>query len=442
MGVVFVAATADWAGWATGTDALSRVWPRMTPWSAVLLAALGAAILVQSGRPTPARVWAGRGLAAAAGVVAVMFLAEYVAGSSFVLDQLWFSEAVRELPSAWPGRPSPQSASSIVLLSIGVAVIRLDRSWTRVVWPLSLGAAAVPPGLAILAYLFDATSLLQIAGSTLVGVATAPCLMLLVAATLVARPDRDPVAWLWARPDRRSLIRLGSIVAGLPILVALSRLVFLILGLRGDEVWVLAIAVGTVIAAAATFYLSQREETVLLEKEQITRRNATVEVAYRMLADNAVDVIICLRGKKVVWASPSAVPAFGWTVEQLVGADLPPRICPDDLDAVYAALQRIDHGASAVARFRIATAEGGYHWVDGHGKPYIDPEGNADGVIFAVRIVDEQVQAQKQLEIEKERFEAVVGNAPSAISVCDSDTATPGPTKLFAICSGKSRSRM
>src|SRR3954454_25344983 len=93
LGVVFFLAAVNWVGWAADIDALTRVvssWPRMPPWAAALLAGLGVAILLQSGRPSRARVWAGRGLAVAAGLVVVGFLAEYAAGSSFGLDQVWF----------------------------------------------------------------------------------------------------------------------------------------------------------------------------------------------------------------------------------------------------------------------------------------------------------------------------------------------------------------
>ncbi|MGB0438372.1 MAG: hypothetical protein ACPGIJ_15625, partial [Mycobacterium sp.] len=44
VGVVLVIAVANWLGWATGIDRLTRFfssWPPMAPWSAVLVAVLG-----------------------------------------------------------------------------------------------------------------------------------------------------------------------------------------------------------------------------------------------------------------------------------------------------------------------------------------------------------------------------------------------------------------
>lgn len=423
VAVVLFGAAANWIGWSTGIEELTKVsssWPPMTPWTAVLLAGLGAAILLQSGRAARPRALAGCWVAAAAGVVAVLFLVEHVAGSSLGLDQVWFSEAVHRLETTWPGRPSPHAASSLLLLSLAVALVRLDRRWARAVWPLSAVAASAVPALTVLAYLFDAALLVEMTGSTGMGITTALSLLLLVAATAVVRPDDNPVARLLARPDRRTLIRMGGILAGLPILVALSRSVFQTLGLRGDQLWLLAIAVGTLIAAAATFYLSQRETSVQLEKDQIGRQNAAAEARYRLLAENAVDVISHLRGNEMVWVSPSVEAVFGWPPEQWIGTDLTHRVHPDDLRTVFGALKQIDHGKPVRARFRIATADGGYHWVDGHGKPCVDSNGDSDGVVVALRVIDEQVQAEQQLRTEKERFEAVVRNAPSAISVLDS----------------------
>lgn len=89
LAVVIGFAALDWVGWATGSQRLTRIfmsWPQMTPWTALLLAAAAAAILVQTGHPSPARVRAGRVLAAVVGVTSAVFLAEYATGTSFGLD--------------------------------------------------------------------------------------------------------------------------------------------------------------------------------------------------------------------------------------------------------------------------------------------------------------------------------------------------------------------
>ncbi len=424
VGVVLVVAVVDWVGWATGVDPMTRVlpsWPRTTPWGAALLAALAVAILMQSGRPSRARVWVGCSVAAAVGALAIVFLAEYATDKSTGLDQVWFSDAVRTLQDTWPGRPSPHTATTALLLSIGVGLTHLDRRWARTLWPLTLLAAAAVPSVAVGAYLFDAVSLVSVTPSSGMGISTALGVLLLVAAAVMARPDLNPLAWLLARPDRRTLLRLGGVLAGLPVLLGSSRLALLTLGMDRDSALVLSVLVTTGVLGAATFYLSQREQRVLIDKERLASQHAEAEARYRLLADNAVDVIAHLRGGKVVWISPSVEAAFGWPVEQWIGTDFTANVSPDDLDAAATGEQRVAHGETVTTRLRTYTADGGYHWIESHASPYIDAEGNADGIIAAVRIVDEQVEAERQLKADRQRFEAIARSAPSAISVRDLD---------------------
>lgn len=447
--VVMMFAVVDWVGWATGIEALTRVlptWPQMTPWSAALLAALGVAIVVQSGRPSRSRTRFGCGLAVLVGVLAVVFLAEYASGNSFGLDQLWFPDAVRSLQQTWPGRPSPRTATAVLLLSLAVGLTRQERMWTRVVWPWSLVAAMLLPSLAVVSYLFDVTSLAGVTPSTGMGISTALGLLLLVAATVIARPDRNPLAWLLARPDATPLLRLAVVLAGLPVLLGLSRLAFLTLGTGEGAALVLAVSVSTVMLGAATFYVSQREQKLLIEKERLSsqraeaeRERADAEARYRILADNSVDVVLHLRGSQIRWVSPSLEAAFGFPPERWIGSDFLSHIHPDDVDAIVAALQEIAAEKAVVApRFRVKTAHGDFHWVDGHGKPYIDAEGNIDGATGSMRIVDEQVDAQRKLE-RLARFDTLTGlvnrgEAIARLQTALSSSRKPGPHLGLLFC--------
>ncbi len=274
VGVVLLIAVANWVGWATGIERLTRFfssWPPMAPWSAVLVAVLALAILAQSGRPSRARVGVGCGLAAAAGALALVFLAEHATGSSFGLDQLWFSETVRAAQPYLLGRPSPQTASSVLLLSLAVGLTRLDRRWTPAPWTLSLLAATALPDFIVASYIFESLSLVSATRSAGMGISTATAMMLLVTAAFATRVDRNPLAWLLARPDRKTLVQMVGILAGPPTLIGLSRAAFLNLGLSDDVAWALAIAVSTILVGVGTFYLIQQEQKRLLEAQERIR---------------------------------------------------------------------------------------------------------------------------------------------------------------------------
>ncbi len=429
--VVLAVAVLSWVGWATGIEQLTRIyptWPQMMPWTAWWLAGLAVAILAQSGRPSRGRVWAGRGTAAVVGVLAVIVVAEYATGRSFGLDHVWFGDAVRMSQSTWPGRPSPQTASSVLLLAAAAALIRVDR-WTRVVWPACIAAGGAIPFVTVGAYSFNALALVGFSPSTGQALLTALALLLLVAAMSLARPDRFPLAWLLARPDWRSLLRLAAILAGFPIVVALSRPIFLGLGLGEHAEWTFAILLGTLIVGAVTFFFTQREQKLLIAKELVSKERADAEMRYRILADNAVDIIVHLRGGEVAWISPSVAAALGGPLQRWTGSNFGRRIHPDDRDTLATALQRIAAGEAVLQRFRVCSVDGDYHWVDGHGKPYVDAGGDTDGLVAALRIVDDQVEAEQRLE-RLARFDTLTGLANRAEVIGRLESALQQPRPL------------
>ena len=257
------------------------------------------------------RVLVGRGLAVVVGGLAVATLAQYVTGASFGIDRLSFGDTVGLLQSSWPGRPARRPRCRRLLMAGAVALLRVDRPWVRVAWPLCLVGALVIPVLTTSAYLFNAMALVTVAPSTGQAMSTALALILLHIAASVARPDRLPIAWLLARSDRQALLRLGAVLAGFPLIVGASRLVLLRAGMPERTAWTVAIAVGTIVVGAGTFYLSQRVQKLLIAQEAASRERAEAEKRYRIIAENAVDVIMRLRGNEIAWISPSVEAAFG-----------------------------------------------------------------------------------------------------------------------------------
>ncbi len=408
VALVLAIAAVDWLGWATGAPSLAQVhlhWPQMVPWSTSILAGLAVAILLQAGRPSAGRIWTGRALALTAGTLAAVFLAEYVTGSPFGLDRVLFPGAVGALDQAWPGRPSVQAALSILALAATVGLLRLDRRWIVIGWPFVTIAAAALPLVALVTYLFDAAEMLSRSPSVGMNASTAVAIMLLIGAAVAVRPDRQPVAWLVARPDRRMLVRLVVTFLLVPVWVAIWRLVLLAFGLHGDAVWVLSVTLATLILGAPIFLISRHVQHVTADqltqsrvRTEAERQRAEAVERYRILADNAVDVVVHLRGRHIAWVSPSVQAAFANPPERWVGSDFTDHVHPDDLETMDSLLNRIGAGKSVTERFRIRSADGSYHWVDGHATSYLDATAAPDGVILALRIVDTQVEVEHELQ--------------------------------------------
>ena len=258
---------------------------------------------------------------------------------------------------------------------------------------------------------------------------TALALLLVVVATAVSRPDRPPLAWLLSRPDRGALMRLYGLAVGFPILVALLRLLFLAWGRSENVAFALSVLICVAVACVIGFRLRREEQDLLIEKEQLARERADAEARYRILADNAVDVIVHLRGSEIVWISPSVEAALGGPAEHWIGADLYRHFHPEDLPTLAAALKRVNVGESAHRRFRLRSLDGDYHWVDGHAKPYLDAEGHTDGVIGALRIVDDRVEVEQQLE-RLARFDALTGLANRGEAIARLEAALEHPPAL------------
>ncbi|QEN15538.1 diguanylate cyclase domain-containing protein [Mycolicibacterium sp. ELW1] len=428
LALVFVVSAANWLGWATGTVRLTRVfrsWPQMTPWAALVMATLGVAILVQSGPATRARIWVARGLAVACAAIAMVFLAEYATGLAFGVDRLWFPGGVEAMHRPWPGRPSVQTAVTVLLLGTAVALMRLDHRAVRAIRTVCLVSAAVIPFLVTVVYTFQALSVTEATPVTGMGIATAVCLLLLIAATFAGRADANPVAWLLARPDGLGLVRMAALFIALPLVVGLSRLAFLAIGVEEGAVWALSISAGAVVIGVAVFYLSQREQRLLIDRALLIREREDAEARYSILAENAVDAVIHLRGTQIVWASPSVRTTFGDS--SWIGSDFGRHIHADDVGSVTVGGQRTGTAEPTVERFRIICGDGGFRWVDCRSKPYVGADGGADGVIAALRVVDDQVEFERRLE-RLARFDELTGlvNRAEAIARLESALAALG----------------
>ena len=323
---------------------------------------------------------------------------------------------MEKLQASWPGRPSPQTAASVLLLSLGIGLQRVNRPGTPQLWAMSLLGAAGIPLLAVLAYLSGALSLVRVAPSTGMAISTALAVTLVVVAAFGARPDRHPVAWLLARPDRQVLLQAAALLAGLPVLIALARLLFLTIGgrehIEDDTDWVLAIAISTITIGAAAFFIGQRAQ----------KRLAASEQRFRLLTENTADMVTLVQGGRLAWVSPSISDALGAPPDYWLGREIGEIVPAEDRARLARKLKILADGGTIKQRVRVQSVDGVSHWTHMHAKPYRDGS-NQDGFTAAFRLIDDEVAAEQEVEEARrlqaqadQRYRESVENA--AIGMC------------------------
>ncbi|MBK9739969.1 MAG: PAS domain S-box protein [Actinobacteria bacterium] len=137
---------------------------------------------------------------------------------------------------------------------------------------------------------------------------------------------------------------------------------------------------------------------------------ATSESRYRLLAENASDVVLLIRGNGLVdWVSPSAFQLTGWEADSLVGRQPWELIHPDDRDAaaltLAAAAVSEDRMPPILVRMRVIGDR--YIWVSASGRQ-VDVGDAHPSLVVCLRLVDDLVHAREDAETHRARMQAAL----------------------------------
>ncbi len=222
--LVLVIAALDLAAWATRNPQLTRIissWPTVAPLTAVALALLAVAVLAASASPGAARprAWLIASRAAAAMVIAlaVTMLIEYAADWQSPLDLLLWGDQLASVQASFPGRLSPQTATSTALLGVAALLLPSHAKVPDMARGWLLVAGAAPPAVAVTGFLYSAVDLFVHQGDNGMALSSATSLLLLVAAAALIRPDGRPLAWIRGPGERRILLWLMLLFIALPL---------------------------------------------------------------------------------------------------------------------------------------------------------------------------------------------------------------------------------
>ncbi len=397
-------------GWATGWVVLTQVvdaWPVISPWSASLRAVLALALLLQVDPRSHGRVLVARVLLAATGLVAAVLLVEAVTGVG---------------PS--PNRPvPPESAATLLVVAALVWLVGVDRRpLPRLRVVLFVVAIANPLG-ALLSYVLVGRPFADAGRTSAVSVIGAATSILLVLATVLARPDRPPVS-AYLRMGNRSLVtRVGLVLAGAPLLITVMRHGLQAIGVPVETAWTLAVGTTVLLLAALLGVVTRRERR--LDADRRAAQSAAIEAErhYRLLAENASDAVfeMSASGAAYTWISPSFTGLLGWTVEDLAAAGPLEIADPRDRALLQSEIARVGAGEDRHFRARYRTKSGTTRWLDVTVRPVFDEAGVLVSRIGSYRDADEAVRLELGLRESEERFRTALVNAPGGVALVAPD---------------------
>lgn len=136
------------------------------------------------------------------------------------------------------------------------------------------------------------------------------------------------------------------------------------------------------------------------ERHLASERIAASEERYRLLAKNALDVVLRLDGDgNILWVSPSLTGALGWDPEEWEGRHVVDVLADDaGRSQFHQDKLEMEGGTTVVSRVRIRSKDGAPHWVEVHAGPYRDEKGMITGNIGSFRVVDKEIAAEQLLE--------------------------------------------
>ncbi len=143
-----------------------------------------------------------------------------------------------------------------------------------------------------------------------------------------------------------------------------------------------------------TISVSWRDVT---EHVESARALAASEEHFRLLAENASDIVMLVRDRRVAWISPSVQALTGTPPELVIGEWAIAGVVAQDMAIADAALAANEAGEATVTRTRSWGSDGSIHWLETTGTPYYGADGKQDGIITRSHVIDDLVRAEEEL---------------------------------------------
>jgi diguanylate cyclase (GGDEF)-like protein/PAS domain S-box-containing protein len=152
------------------------------------------------------------------------------------------------------------------------------------------------------------------------------------------------------------------------------------------------------------------------EKNRAERALRDSEEKYRLVVENAAEIILIAQDGFLKYVNPIAVKILGYPKETLTSTPFVDLLHPDDLQKVFEAHTRIMRGEEnhqPIQQFRVVTADGAVRWADSRAV-VISWEGKPATLNFITDIT-ERKKTEEALRESNERYRTLVENASDIV---------------------------
>ncbi len=157
-------------------------------------------------------------------------------------------------------------------------------------------------------------------------------------------------------------------------------------------------------------------------RQEVQRQLLANEESYRLLAENASDVVFRIDpGGNVVWISSSAQALLGWSPAELIGASILKLIHPDDVEAVRQSWLACNSETIRRSQYRIVNRQGQVIWVSVSCRAIRDDLGQPAGRIGSWSDAQEEVATRQRLIEQSHVMETILDHVDSHIYMKDAE---------------------
>lgn len=266
------------AGWIFNVPSLKRIFPntpQMVPNMALAFILTGASLRMLLSAEPPSRNRERRIAqlcAIATGLLAMLTLVEYALGLNLGIDQLLPADTGAS-ETAYPGRMSPHTAFTFILVSIALLLIDVKKRLLPAQY-LAVGAGFISL-LALAGYAYGVSFLFSISNTTGMALHTAVSFMILCLGILFARPDQGFMTLIASKSTGGFVTRrFLPIAVAVPLALGWLRLKGEQAGFYSTEVGLLLFAISNILILSSIIWWYSRS----LDKTDRERRRSEEEI--------------------------------------------------------------------------------------------------------------------------------------------------------------------